>query len=302
MRSWVRSTIYSVAAALGTALAIALLSHLDLTITLWGVTFRTSYLAPRLHVAFIGPFPFVYGRAFYADITLSLIAGLIPLALHAEARYRETMRLIEEAYKFMHLASAYLRARTLAVDMLSAVADSIEEPLRSMIMSFRTLLLTGMEPQRAFMKVFGRSPASVRRILRVIPIAMSSGGRSSEVLDFAVGYVRELRQYVRERRATLSAYIVVILIASITFSLTSLVVLVLAESIQETGGGIIVQRIDTEYMFAMYYISAQVISVFSGLMIGRVIKEYTPASLKYIAALMGVTALIFFVVAPLLGV
>jgi len=246
------------------------------------------------------PIPIPYGKNLVIAISIVLITSLIPATIYCRRRWKELVMLKEELYGLMRGLSGFTKTGVGLSTTLETLAGIAKPPLSDRLRLFSSLLSLGYVPDEAFKRAFGDLPRDLRSIFYTIVIALQSGGRAPEIIDYAAGFTADTRAFEEVREGRLSQYIYIVLLACVAFSLSSVVMIKMLESVAVTGAPILrTGSINIELFYTLYYYASLIIAAFSSITIGRTLKGYTPIS-TYYALLMITLSSIIFIAIPVL--
>ncbi len=254
--------------------------------------------AYRPYVKISYPLLIPYGKGFVALISVALISGLIPGAIHYRRKWRELIILREEMYSLMRSLSGIIRTGVglgMALDTLLTIT---RPPMSDRLKLFSSLISLGYSADEAFRNAFGDLPRDMRSILYTIVIALQSGGRAPEIIDYAASFTADMRAFEELREGRLSQYVYIVIMACIAFAISAVVMLKMLETIVKTGAGILgIAFLDIEFFHSLYFYASLIIVLFSSMTIGRALKGYTPIALFY-ALIMSIIVSLIFLVMP----
>jgi hypothetical protein len=201
----------------------------------------------------------------------------------------------KQVAELITVLTSYIRAGTPIVTALELSASIVESPMKEYVLRLSKLIQLGYNPFEAFETVFSDAPMDVRAILSSIPIGVESGGRVAEVLTAAEGFSFQLSRMEELRRARLEGYKAVLVLAILSYLMSSLVTTLLLSYIARMMLGTPLARaaIDLKYVLSLYYISTIITTAITSIATSRIIHGEIATALKYTATLILLATLVF---------
>jgi len=227
-------------------------------------------------------------------ILYAALASSICLSLYEYLRLRgsESEKLRVQAEEALEMIAAYSRSGAMLLDAIRRTAESVEEPMRSLLEAFSEGMALGEDPEK-LAELLGRGrPPEVRWLLRSAAIASKSGGRQSRVLEQAWRVLAQLRTLEEARRTRLAEYKLLALATPIAYAAASAISLALVEPLRRAAIPI-TAAIDVETLETALFITAQIVSAFSALITAKTISGKTGNALRYYATLAATTTTLF---------
>lgn len=227
-----------------------------------------------------------------------ILSGLF-LALYFafSLRVKEHELLKKQIIDMMSLVASYVRTGTPILYALEYSARLIKKPLSEYIESYTNLVKIGEDPYQALDRIFEKAPREVRAIMASIAVAITSGGRVSEVLGEAEKYVVQLNRMYELRNSRLSGYKVIIILAVVAFIAAGAVSVLLIDSMKASLSNVARgQYVDIDFVITVYYLSSILLAVISSMVVARTVADSIVYSYRYIGLLIMVTTFIFVVI------
>ncbi len=224
-----------------------------------------------------------------------ILSGLF-LALYSALgpRVKEYGLLKRQTIDMISLVASYVRTGTPILSALEYSVKLVKKPLSDYIESYTNLVKIGEDPYQALDRVFEKAPREVRAIMTSIAVAMTSGGRVSEVLGEAERYVVQLNRMYELRNSRLSGYKVIIILAVVAFIAAGAVSVLLIDSMGSAMSNIAKgQYVDIDFVISVYYLSSILLAVISSIVVARTVADSIVYSYRYIGLLIMVTTFIF---------
>ncbi len=153
--------------------------------------------------------------------------------------------------------------------------------LRLVVNRFVQGVVGGVAPYEAYERASRGLPKDVRRMLYIFVEAYESGGRVGDVISLAADYSGRLRDFDSHRAAAMKPYLYVILVALVVFYIAAAFLLRLSATISGLPGLEAAMTIDPRAFRAAMYYSALEVSLFSGLLAGKIIRGKMVYGLTY---------------------
>jgi len=241
------------------------------------------------------PFPVLASPAIYL-----LIGTIISIASEAlYFIYRNRIALINTLRKqvldFIPLTSSYIATGASILISLEESAKIIGRPLSDYVYRYVELVKMGRDPVESFDECFKIFPSDLRAILSSIAIAITSGGRVSEMLMHADRYSRQIARLEELRRNRIEGYKAVVFLAIVAFIIGAIVTLILLKTMTRIAirTPLIVGSIDVAEVATHYYISSIVLIVISSIAISRIVYGDVVYAYKYISILSLISGIVF---------
>jgi hypothetical protein len=270
------------AASVGVAVALLLLYYNYLV---------AGVISPK--VGKIAGLPIVYDEE-----TLFFLAGFVtlsslPIYLYARKVYSWTQKLREQTRDFLLAFSGLALGTESIYEALVVASRMVGSPLGHLIEYMARLYKVTGDIEKAFNETFRGVPRDVRLLLSTIVLTAKGGGRVEEVIAQAANYANELRRFSILVESRLAQYTAIVALSSITFSFAATVILKLIESFAAAELPFAEIAIPSpEILRASFYYAMLLLTIFSSIVVGKVIRGYLPLAAKYIVILVPVNALI----------
>ncbi|ADM28462.1 Type II secretion system F domain [Ignisphaera aggregans DSM 17230] len=241
------------------------------------------------------PFPVLASSATY--LLISTIISIASESLYFI--YRNRMVLInmlrKQVLDFIPLTSSYVATGASLLTSLEESAKIIGRPLSDYVYRYVEFVKMGRDPVESFDECFKIFPSDLRAILSSIAIAITSGGRVSEMLMYADRYSRQMARLEELRRNRIEGYKAVIFLAIVAFIISAIVTLVLLKTMTRIAIGtpLITGSIDIAEVVTHYYISSIVLIVISSIAISRIVYGDVVHAYKYISIISLLSGIVF---------
>lgn len=269
------------------------------------------YLASFFKIqALMKPFDFGIGFVYDRFLKIAIVKFTTPqtylffglmvsslfLALYSAFSFRvkEYELLKKQIIDMVSLVASYVKTGVSILNALEYSVRHLKKPLSEYIESYASLVRIGEDPYQALDRVFEKAPREVRVIMASIAVAMTSGGRVSEVLGEAERYVVQLNRMYELRDSRLSEYKVIIILAVVAFIAAGAVSVLLINSMGASMSDIARgQYIDIDFVITMYYLSSMLFAMVSSIVVARTVTDSIVYSYRYIGLLIMATTFIF---------
>ncbi len=261
------------------------------TIVLYVMLYMLGRIEPRIESLY--GVPVVVDRQTMLYISASISATLLPVYLYARRTYNWLQKLREQSRDFLLIFSGLVETTESIHDALIIASRMVGRPL-SLLLEYmaRIYQLTG-NLDEAFKRAFQNVPRDVRLLLSSVTVAARGGGRMEEIIAQAANYSNELRRFNVLVESRLAEYTAIVMLGSLTFSFTTAVIIKLLQVLQKAGNVPFLAAIpELELMIGAFFYGMLVLTILSSIVVGKVIKGYTPISTKYIVFLVPVNTLI----------
>ncbi len=256
----------------------ALMASIALLAATLIVTINTGMFSPET-VSIGIPLPYKVGTL--VSITLYVAAFLAPLAIHYELEYRAENAMRADVPKLLREVSALIRSGETLTRALALASARVTWRLRLVVNRFVQGVVGGIAPYEAYERASRGLPKDVRRMLYIFVEAYESGGRVGDVISLAADYSGRLRDFDSHRAAAMKPYLYVILVALVVFYIAAAFLLRLSATISGLPGLEAAMTIDPRAFRAAMYYSALEVSLFSGLLAGKIIRGKMVYGLTY---------------------
>ncbi len=223
-----------------------------------------------------------YGKQFLTLLTFILLLNLYPLTFYTykSSKIKETM--FRNSAPLLRDAASLIKPGLTFPKLLEELTKRDYGPLNYYIERVYMLSLSGYDFPEAFGKGMKGVPSSILRYLQVLVEAYLSGGKAAEVLGEASKFFLEFYSFEEMRERTLKAYIYIVAMAILIFLISITLILFFSQTLVSAGGGAPMARVLTdEEIIAIAFYTSIIISVFGGLMLGKIIKGEISGGIHY---------------------
>ncbi len=272
---------------------VASVAAAAVSMVVYAYLYMVGVAQPRLATIYV--VPIVYDRVTIAAVTGAVSATLLPIYLYARRMYRWLERVREQSRDFLLLFSGLVETTESVYEALMIASRMVGKPLSILVEYMaRHYRLTG-DLEEAFRRAFSSAPRDVRLLMSSIVVAARGGGRMEEIVVQAANYSNELRRFHVLVESRLAEYTAIVALGSVTFSFTAAVILKLLKVMEAAQVPFMAARMPPlEVLTASFYYAMLILTVLSSVVVGKVIKGYTPLAAKYIMFLLPVNTAILY--------
>ena len=253
-------------------------------------------------------------RATIALVVVPFLITTIPLTLFYEAQRRREKNIAKRFPDTLNILSSANQMGIRFVDALSLVARWSEGTLAEELRKVRNDINWNHDVQRALLEFANRLRVpQVTRTMKLIAKGNSSSSDLSKIISIAAEDTRNRYQIEKRRRSEMNAYIAIVIIGFLVY-LAVVVMLdtsyltpigelsteAAAQTDEGAGGGaagvLDVGQVPVDIYRAVFFHSALIQGIGSGLLAGKLAENNVLAGLKYSIALVGLTLGVFMLI------
>ncbi len=244
-------------------------------------------------VTAVAGLPVVYDRETLAFTAALIVAAALPVYVYARRAYSWAQSLREQTRDFLLIFSGLVEGTESVYEALMIGSRMVGRPLSVMVEYMARLYKLTGSIERAFEEAFKGAPRDVRLLLSTIVLAARGGGRMEEVISQAASFANELRRFGILVESRLAEYTAIVALSSITFSFAAAVIVKLLQALgAATLPFMRAAMPPIEVLQALFYYTMLIITLFSSIVVGKVIRGYAPLAAKYVAILVPVNTVV----------
>ncbi len=225
------------------------------------------------------PLPYRVGTLM--SITIYVAVFLAPFAIYYELEHRAENSMRADVPKLLREVASLIRSGETLTRALMQASLKVSLRLRLVLNRFVQGIAGGLTPYEAYEKAVQGLPRDIRRMLYILVEAYESGGKVGDVISLAADYSTRLRDFDSHRAAAMKPYLYVILVALVVFYVAAAFLLKLSATISALPGLEGALTINPSAFKAAMYYSALEVSIFSGMLAGKIIRGRMVYGLTY---------------------
>ena len=265
---------------------------------LWFITIPiTVFLYPNIVMLFGEPeikaieilpgISLPYSKTLFIFITITFALNLFPPAFYMYKSYQIKEAMFRNVAPLLRDSASLIKPGLTFPKLLEELSKKDYGPLSYYIRKVYMLTLSGYDFPEAFKRGMQGIPRNILRYLQVLVEAYLSGGKVAEVLDEASKYFLELYSFEEMRERTLKAYVYIVAMAIVVFLVSVTLILFFSETLMATGGKApVIPILSKDEIIAILFYTSVVISIFGGLILGKIVKGEVLGGFLYIYVFM----------------
>ena len=246
-----------------------------------------SKMFPRQFPMFIEysglPVPGNFITIIYIDLFIVFL--LAPISIYARKYIEYMQKLKEQARSFLQVYPSVAASMTSVSQAIIASLDLVEEPLKDYLEAFAYLYNMTGDLEGSFLKIFSKTPKSVRLLLTSILTTARSGGRSEDVLSVTSKYASELQRMDFYLRNRLQPYSTVIFLGAAVFGFSVGMTSVMLEILRRTPSfglsKVTTYTINVHGIVGIFFYSLLILSASASYIIAKVIYDHALKASEY---------------------
>ena len=243
-------------------------------------------------IVFIGV-PLPYGFGCLVLVFATTILGMLPPVIYLEIKYRRERRIVEQVPVFLKETSILIRGGTTFMHALLKASEAVDRILGSRIRIFVYMVERGTPIYQAYQALTQGFPPEPANLLYSLVEAYESGGKAGDVLGLSAEYGFRLRDFDRQREAELKPYLYISLMALVIFNVAGLFLISLAHDVSRLP--VLGMHLGSPELFAsVLFYSMIIVSVFSGLLSGKIVRGRMRYGLTYSLIFIATTAFFLY--------
>ena len=246
-------------------------------ITLFSILFIKMFLVgiDTKYVLIGGVVPFVYSIDFINTLALSIIILVTPISILVYLDVRRKKMVEYNMARFLLDLSESVRTGLTLLNALDDVSHRDYGPLTKIIKRIVMKVNVGTDLEEAIESEIKDQSKNTKRLFSMVAEAYVSGGRASMVLREASRFALMLQMFEEERSRNLKVYVWIAYMSILVFLATSAILVYLTLTIYESAQGptaiFLKGFLPPDIVAALLYYTGILISLFSGIIIGKVL-------------------------------
>ena len=231
--------------------------------------------------------PLLVDRKSMVFIAALVSIPMIPVYIYARRVYSWLQKLREQTRDFLLAFSGLVETAESYYEALLLAAKMVGKPMSTLVEYMAHLYKATGNIEYAFNEAFKHVPRDVRLLVSTATLAAKGGAYVEEVVSQAADYANEFRRFSILVESRLAEYTAIVALSSVTFSFAAAVIVKLLQVLTKGNVAFLGAGVPPIHVIeASFFYSMLILTAFSSLVVGKVIKGYAPIASKYLLLLV----------------